>query len=220
MKSDMAGAGAVLGAMTTLAALDARVRVTGLLCCAENLPSGTAQRPGDVITQYDGTTVEVINTDAEGRLVLADGIGYAVANLAPDVIVDIATLTGAITVALGRGIGGLFASDDDLAAQLAASADRGGDPVWHMPVVDEYRVMLDSPVADFANVGTSTSTWVPMPRSINASVFLKHFARGVPWAHLDVAGPARNDADRPDCPKGGTGFGVRLFVDWLTGLGR
>ncbi|MDQ6650879.1 MAG: leucyl aminopeptidase [Actinomycetota bacterium] len=213
MKTDMAGGAAVLAVLSALPALGLPVRVTGLVPAAENMPSGTAQRPGDVITQYGGTTVEVLNTDAEGRLVLADALAYAAAELAPDVLVDIATLTGAMPIALGRRTAGLFSSDDRLADQLLAAGAEAGERVWRMPLVEDYRDALDSPVADLANIGRTYQGG-----SITAALFLREFACGLPWAHLDIAGPARADADDDEVCKGGTGYGVRLLLRWLEAL--
>ncbi len=211
MKTDMAGGAVVIAVASALAALAAPVRVTGLIAAAENMPSGSALRPGDVITHYGGQTVEVLNTDAEGRLVLADALRYARSVLSPDIIVDIATLTGAARVALGR-TGALYANDDALAAALLTAAADSGEALWRMPLVDEYREGLDSPVADLANVARGTRT---RAGSIDAAVFLREFAGEGPWAHLDVAGAARANADDGETAKGATGFGTRLLLRWL-----
>lgn len=216
MKSDMAGGAAVIAAMSALRDLDVRVKVTGLVPAAENMPSGSAQRPGDVITQYGGKTVEVLNTDAEGRLVLADALAYADAMLDPDAVVDLATLTGAISVGLGRRDAGLYSTDEELAAELLAAAAAAGERLWRMPLVEDYRDTLDSPVADLANIGAKTYSG----GSIVAALFLREFAGRRRWAHLDIAGPARADADEHEVTKGGTGFGVRLLLRWLAGLER
>ena len=216
MKMDMGGAAAVLAVVRAVADLGLAVTVTALAAVAENMPSGTAQRPGDVITQYGGTTVEVLNTDAEGRLVLADAIAYADTVLRPDVIVDVATLTGAMPVALGRRIAGLFANDDGLAAELLAAGEASGERLWRLPLVEDYRPALSSPTADLRNIGD--------PRlklgggSITAALFLREFAGGRPWAHLDIAGPAWSGAEDDELTKGGTGYGVRLLVRWLEGV--
>ncbi len=216
MKTDMGGAAAVLATLRAVADLELPIKVTVLAAAAENMPSGTAQRPGDVLTQYGGRTVEVLNTDAEGRLVLADAIAYADAELDPDVIVDVATLTGAMPVALGTRYGGLFASSDELAAQLEQAAVTSGEPLWRMPLVEDYRSALDSPVADLRNIG--------QPKlklgggSITAALFLREFTGGRPWAHLDIAGPGRSGSDTDELTKGGTGYGVRLLTAWLTAL--
>ncbi|MCW2606099.1 MAG: Leucyl aminopeptidase [Frankiales bacterium] len=213
MKSDMGGAAAVLGAVRAAADLQLPVKVTALLAIAENMPSGEAQRPGDVITQYGGRTVEVLNTDAEGRLVLADALAYADRDLRADVVVDVATLTGAMPVALGKKIAGLFSTDDRLAAELEAASAESGERLWRLPLVEDYRRALDSPTADLRNIGD--------PRlklqggSITAALFLREFTGGRPWAHLDIAGPAMAGGDDEELVKGGTGYGVRLLTAWL-----
>ena len=213
MKTDMGGGAAVIAAMSALAAFDVPVRVTGLVACAENSISGSAQRPGDVITQYGGRTVEVLNTDAEGRLVLADALAYAHAELDPDIVIDVATLTGAAKVALGTSLGALYATDESLAAALIAAGEAGGERLWRMPLVEDYRTMLDSDVADLANVDRTKSG---AAGSIAAALFLREFTGGRPWAHLDIAGPARAASDDGETTKGGTGFGVRLLLRYLT----
>lgn len=211
MKTDMAGGGAVIAVMTALAELGVRSRVTGLVAAAENMPSGSAYRPGDVISQYGGTSVEVLNTDAEGRIVLADALAYAAARLAPDQIVDIATLTGAARVALGTTHAALYATCDSLAAALLAAGEASGDALWRMPLVEDYRPSLDSPVADIAHMA-----WDRNPAgSIIAALFLREFAGGIPWAHLDIAGPGRSTAEDGERSKGATGFGTRLLLTWL-----
>jgi leucyl aminopeptidase len=212
MKTDMAGSAAVLAAMSALADLEVPVAVTGLLAMAENLPSGSATRPGDVLTHYDGRTSEVMNTDAEGRLVLADAIGYAASRLRPDLIVDLATLTGAVTVALGRRVAGLFASDEGLAGALEVAAQESGEPVWRLPLIEDYRYAIDSPIADQSNTGRDPQLGAG---AITAALFLQPFAAGIPWAHIDLAGPARSDSEADDVPRGATGFGTRLLLRWL-----
>jgi leucyl aminopeptidase len=216
MKTDMAGGAVVIAVMSALARLGVRSRVTGLVAAAENMPSGSALRPGDVITHYGGRTAEVLNTDAEGRLVLADGLAYADAVLQPDVIVDIATLTGAVRIALGTGIGALFASDDQVAAGLLEAARVSGDALWRMPLVEDYRDALDSPVADLANVPHGSRA---RAGSIDAALFLREFTGGRPWAHLDIAGAARSASDEGENTKGATGFGTRVLLRWLAGAG-
>ena len=221
MKTDMSGGAAVLGVMSALQAIGIDLRVTALVPLAENMPGGDATRPGDVITHYGGRTSEVLNTDAEGRLVLADAIAYATTQLHPDVIVDIATLTGAATLALGKRHGALFATTDALRSALAAAGDAGGDRLWPMPIVDDYRDALESPVADLRNIADQTRHY--SGGAIIAALFLREFlvppgaptADAVPWGHLDVAGPARADADEDDVTKGATGFGVRALLRWL-----
>jgi leucyl aminopeptidase len=201
----------VIATMSALAALGAPVRVTGLVAAAENMPSGTALRVGDVIRHYDGRTVEVLNTDAEGRLVLADALGYADAELAPDVMVDLATLTGAARVALGTVMAALYATDDGLAAGLLAAGLATGDRLWRMPLAEDYRAGLDSPVADLANVAGGPGR----AGSIDAALFLREFTGGRAWAHLDIAGAARATADDGEITKGATGFGTQLLLHWL-----
>jgi leucyl aminopeptidase len=214
MKTDMAGGAAVIAAMSALADMGAAVRVTGLVATAENMPSGSAMRPGDVITHFGGRTTEVLNTDAEGRLVLADALAYADTVLEPDVLVDIATLTGAARVALGGTLGALYASDDGLAGALLSAAADAGEPLWRMPLVDDYIDALDSPLADSANVPHGSA---PRAGSITAALFLREFTGGRPWAHLDIAGAARGSPDSGDV-KGATGFGTRLLLAWIVGL--
>jgi leucyl aminopeptidase len=216
MKMDMGGAAAVLATLRAVADLKLPLKVTALACAAENMPSGQAQRPSDVIRQYGGTTVEVLNTDAEGRLVLADGIAYADQVLKADVIVDVATLTGAMPVALGKKIAGLFTNDDALAHQLEAAAEASGERLWRMPLVEDYRVSLESTTADLRNIGEPKLKL--QGGSITAALFLREFAGGRPWAHLDIAGPAWSGADDDELTKGGTGYGVRLLVTWLDEL--
>ncbi|HEU0214731.1 MAG TPA: leucyl aminopeptidase [Jiangellaceae bacterium] len=211
MKTDMSGGAVVVGVLSALRDLGCRVAVTGLVAAAENMPSGSAQRPGDVVRQYDGTTVEVLNTDAEGRLVLADTIGYAAATLDPAVIVDVATLTGAATLGLGRRHAALYTSSDPLAAALTAAGEAAGERLWRMPLVDDYRESLESAVADVAHVETRKMGG----GSITAALFLQRFARDVPWAHIDIAGPGRADADEHEVVKGGTAFGTRALLYWL-----
>ena len=215
MKSDMSGAAAVL--MTTIAAaqLGLKVRVTALLMLAENALSGTSQRPSDVITHYGGTTVEVINTDAEGRLVLADGLAYADKNLDPDYLIDVATLTGAATLGLSRFYGAMYTRDKKLASQLMALSDFTGDRIWQMPLVDDYQIALASDVADFNHTADKFKF---QGGSVTAALFLEKFVGKRKWAHLDIAGPARSEVDAGENVKGGTGYGVRLLTEWLANL--
>ncbi|MBB4918010.1 leucyl aminopeptidase [Streptosporangium saharense] len=214
MKTDMAGAATVIAAVGALATLGAQVRVTALVAAAENAFSGTAQRPSDVITQYGGRTVEVLNTDAEGRLVMADALAYADAELDPDAMVDVATLTGAISVALGKDVGAVFASDDALAAELTEAGTQAGERLWRMPLIEDYLPALDSGVADLANIEAGSTYGAG---SITAALFLREFTGKRPWAHLDIAGVGRSTADEGYLSKGATGYGVRLLLDWLTG---
>jgi leucyl aminopeptidase len=216
MKTDMSGGAVVIAVMSALRALGVRARVTGLVPAAENMPSGTAYRPGDVITHYGGKTVEVLNTDAEGRLVLADALSYADARLRPDVLVDVATLTGAATLGLGRTHGAMYATDDVLAGEFVAAAYVGGESVWRMPLVEDYRPSLDSSVADLRNIGNPRTHF--SGGSIVAALFLREFTGGRRWAHFDIAGPARSDKEDGEITRGATGYGVRLLLRWLETL--
>ncbi|MHB8467204.1 MAG: leucyl aminopeptidase [Acidimicrobiales bacterium] len=207
MKTDMSGAAAVIAAMGAIATLGAPVRVLGLCPATENMPSGAAIRPGDVLRTRSGTTVEVLNTDAEGRLVLADGLALAV-EAGVDAIVDIATLTGAVSTALGRGIAGLMGNDDEWVAEVRAAAGRAGESAWHLPLPAEYRREIDSEVADIKNIGTSG-----MAGTLIAGLFLNEFVGAIPWAHLDIAGTARSESEDGYTAKGGTGWGVRSLVE-------
>jgi leucyl aminopeptidase len=217
MKTDMSGGATVIAVMSALAALGVRARVTGLVAAAENMPSGSAMRPGDVITAYGGRTVEVLNTDAEGRLVLADLLAYADATLNPDVTIDLATLTGAARIALGASIGALYASDDRLAGALRDAGSAAGEPLWRMPMPADYASALTSVTADIAHIPSSMNgARNGQAGSIVAAMFLREFTGGRPWAHLDIAGPARAGGDDGEITKGGTGFGTRLLLRWLT----
>ncbi|OJV84434.1 MAG: leucyl aminopeptidase [Cellulomonas sp. 73-92] len=209
MKSDMAGAAAVLHTVLAAAQLGVPASVTGWLCLAENMPSGTAQRPSDVVTIRGGKTVEVLNTDAEGRLVMADGL-VAATEEKPDVVIDIATLTGAQVVALGDRVGAVMGTDE-VRAELVAAADRSGEQAWPMPLPDELKANLSSRVADLANVAGNRDAGM-----LVAGIFLKEFAGSTPWAHYDIAGPAFNERGEHDyTPKGGTGFGVRTLLAFV-----
>jgi len=215
MKSDMAGAAAALATISALPDLQPQVKVTVLMMCAENALSATSQRPSDVVTQYDGTTVEIINTDAEGRLVLADGLGYALEKLDPDYLIDIATLTGSATLGLGRQYAALYTRDTVLAQELVAIGESSGERVWHMPLVDDYTDSLDSDVADLnhdAHRGGYSAG------SVTAALFLEQFVGDSRWVHLDIAGTGRSETDTGENAKGGTGFGVRFFIDWIVSL--
>ncbi|HRK95689.1 MAG TPA: leucyl aminopeptidase [Rhodospirillales bacterium] len=205
MKWDMAGSAAVVGLMKALAGRKARVNVVGVVGLVENMPSGTAQRPGDIVTSMSGQTIEVLNTDAEGRLVLADAMWYTKDRFKPRLMVDLATLTGAIIIALGHEMAGLFSNDDDLAAKLAAAGKAVGEPLWRMPLGEEYDKLIKSDAADMKNIGNRGAG------SITAAQFLQRFVDGTPWAHLDIAGVAWAKKDTGTVPKGGTGFGVRLL---------
>jgi leucyl aminopeptidase len=209
MKIDMSGAAAVLGAMRVVKILAPPIRVSGYLPITDNMTGGDATRPGDILTIRNGKTVEVLNTDAEGRLVLADALSLA-SEEQPDAIVDLATLTGACMVALGTKVAGLMGNHDDWIDAVEAAADRAGERVWHLPLPEDYRRQLDSPVADLKNIG---NRW---GGTLTAALFLREFvADGIPWAHLDIAGPAWTDNVDGEAAKGGTGFGVRLLVDLI-----
>ena len=205
MKWDMAGAGTVIGLMAALAGRKARANVVGLVGLVENMPSGTAQRPGDVVRSLSGQTIEVINTDAEGRLVLADVLWHAQAAHDPQFMVDLATLTGAIIIALGHEHAGLFSNDDDLSTKLLAAGTATGEALWRMPLGDAYDKQIKSDIADMKNVGGRPGG------SITGAQFIQRFVNGKPWAHLDIAGTAWSTKDAPTIPKGATAFGVRLL---------
>ncbi len=206
MKWDMGGAAAVAGTMLALAGRKAKAHVVGVCGLVENMPDGKAQRPGDVVTSMSGQTIEVINTDAEGRLVLCDAITWVQKNFSPKTIVDLATLTGAMIISLGHEHGGIFANDDALAAQLIAAGGAVGDPLWRMPLGDAYNKLIDSPIADMKNVGPREGG------SITAAQFIQRFVdEGVKWAHLDIAGMVWASKPGPGWDKGATGYGVRLL---------
>ncbi|HTR97700.1 MAG TPA: leucyl aminopeptidase [Candidatus Acidoferrales bacterium] len=215
MKYDMSGAAAVLGVFASLPALDLPVRLVGLIPSAENMVSDRAVKPGDVLHALDGTTVEVTNTDAEGRLLLADALGYA-KRLEPDLVVDLATLTGAISLALGRFAAGIFTRDDALAAGLIAAGEAVGERLWRMPLWDDYRVeMRGGDTADLVNSSERREG-----AACTAAAFLEHFARGLRWAHLDIASTAWTYEARPESARGPNAFGVRLLVEWLGAFAR
>ena len=206
MKMDMSGAAAVLAAMSALAGLGCQTTVTGYLMCTDNMPSGSAQKMGDVLTIRGGKTVEVLNTDAEGRLVMADALVLAVEEH-PDAIVNIATLTGACLRALGDQIAGLFSNHQRFAEQIVGASHRTDESVWQLPLDKRYRKQIDSPIADLKNMGGEH------PGAITAALFLAEFVGTVPWAHLDICGPMYSEADESWRPKGATGFGTRLLID-------
>lgn len=207
MKYDMSGAAAVIGAMKALAGRKAKANVVGVVGLVENMPSGTAQRPGDVVVSASGQTIEIINTDAEGRLVLADALWYAQETFKPRCIVDLATLTGAIIMALGQEYAGLFSNDDTLSVQLAQSGKTVEEPLWRLPLGDAFDKMVDSDIADMRN-----STNMRDAGSITAAQFLQRFVKkGTPWAHLDIAGVSWREKDHVLSAKGATAFGVRLL---------
>ncbi len=205
MKWDMAGAGAVIGLMAALAGRKAKVNAIGLVGLVENMPSGSAQRPGDVVTSYSGQTIEIINTDAEGRLVLADVLWYAQEKYDPKFMVNLATLTGAIIIGLGHEYGGLFSNNDQLAERLTKSGDATGEKLWRMPLHDNFDKQIKSDIADMKNVGGRPGG------SITAAQFIQRFVNKKPWAHLDIAGMAWSGKDAPTIPKGATAYGVRML---------
>jgi leucyl aminopeptidase len=205
MKWDMAGAGTVVGLMAALAGRKAKVDAVGLVGLVENMPSGTAQRPGDVVKSYSGQTIEVINTDAEGRLVLADVLWYCQQKFDPRFMVDLATLTGAMIVALGHEYAGMFSNDDALAQRLADAGKATDEKVWRFPLDDAYDRLIRSDIADMKNIGGRPAG------SISAAQFIQRFVNQKPWAHLDIAGVAWSSKDAPCVPKGATAFGVRLL---------
>jgi leucyl aminopeptidase len=208
MKRDMTGAGVVAATMSALRLVDSPVRVTGLMAIAENAVGGAALRPGDVIRHWGGRTTEVTNTDAEGRLVMADALQYAVTKLRPDLVVDIATLTGAVKVALGLNVGGYFATDDAVAALVEEASVASGERIWRPPLAAEYEPLLASAVADSDNAPGG-------PGAVTAALFLQHFTGGLPWAHFDIAAVGDSLRDNFEYTKGPTGFGVRLLLHWL-----
>ncbi|HEX2047698.1 MAG TPA: leucyl aminopeptidase [Acidimicrobiales bacterium] len=210
MKTDKSGAAAVLGAMSVIAALAPPVKVVGIIPATENMPGGSALKPGDVLTARNGKTIEVLNTDAEGRLVLADGLSLAV-EAGVDAIIDVATLTGACVVALGRKVAGLMGNHAGWVDQIGQAAARAGEEVWPLPLPEDYRKLIDSDVADVKNVSNGRYAG-----ALTAGLFLREFVGDVPWAHLDIAGPARSEEDEGYLQKGGTGFGVRTLVEAVT----
>jgi leucyl aminopeptidase len=210
MKWDMGGAGAVAGALKALALRKAKANIVGICGLVENMPGGNAQRPGDVVTTMSGQTVEVINTDAEGRLVLADAVTYVQRNYKPGTIIDLATLTGAILVSLGHEWAGLFSNNEELASELQKAAEESGDKVWRMPLAEPFDRLIDSPIADMKNVGPREGG------SITAAQFIQRFIdNGVRWAHVDMAGKAWSDKAGTTYEKGATGFGVRLLDEYV-----
>jgi len=212
MKTDMSGAAAVIAAMSTMRDLGVRTKVVGYVPLVENMPSGNAMRPGDVLTMRNGKTVEVLNTDAEGRLVLADGLSLAV-EAGVDAIIDVATLTGACVVALGRKVAGLMGNHQGWIDQVGQAAARAGEDVWPLPLPEDYRKQIDSDVADIKNIGGGR-----YGGALTAGLFLREFVGDIPWVHLDIAGPARSDEDEGYLQKGGTGFGVRTLVEAVMGF--
>ena len=210
MKCDMAGAAAVAAALLTAAALKLDRRVVGVIPLVENMVSGGATRPGDIVTSFSGKTIEIGNTDAEGRLILADAMAYAVKAYAPKVMIDLATLTGACVVALGESIAGLFTRDEPLKAELLAAAERTHERCWPLPLPEDYKELLKSSFADISNMPSAREGG-----AISAALFLSEFVGRTRWAHIDIAGPAFHKKETAYCGAGGTGFGARLLLDWL-----
>lgn len=217
-KRDMAGGAAVLGAMQAIGQLKPSVEVRALIAAAENMPGGHAIRPGDVLRSYSGKTIEVLNTDAEGRLVLSDALGYAAGGFGtgrkPRFIVDIATLTGAATIALGRSVGAVMGTDSALVDSLIEAGEEASEPLWELPLVDSYRKAMDSPVADIKNIGDGTAG------SIFGGIFLRDFVDDVAWAHMDIAAVAFAESSRPCVPRGAVGWGVGTMVGLVEGAAR
>ncbi|MGH7589833.1 MAG: leucyl aminopeptidase family protein, partial [Gemmatimonadales bacterium] len=213
MKFDMSGAAAVLGTFEALGRIRPKVRVIGLVPSAENMPSGTAVKPGDVVTSHLGKTIEVVNTDAEGRLLLADALSYA-RRYDPAVVLDAATLTGAIVIALGHTALGIMGNDEAVVEEVRQAGERAGERGWPLPLWDEYRELNKSDIADVRNTGGRPAG------SITAWWFLREFAESFPWAHLDIAGTAYTDREDPTTVKGPTGMGVRLFTEFVLGRAR
>jgi len=215
MKLDMSGAAAVAATLITVAKLKSKVRVTGIVPLVENMPSGRASRPGDIIRSFEGKTVEIGNTDAEGRLILIDALAYGIKKYKPKVIIDMATLTGACVVALGEKIAGVFSYDDKLTEEILASGIKTYERCWKMPLPDDYKELLKSELADLNNMSSTR-----YGGAITAALFLSEFVGDTRWAHIDIAGPAYTKKESAYCGAGGTGFGVRLLCDLLTRISR
>ena len=213
MKTDMSGAAIVMAVMTVLSALEVRVRVTAIAPMSENMPGGAAMKPGDVLTARNGKTIEVLNTDAEGRLLLADGLSLAVER-APDAIIDVATLTGAAVVALGTGVAAILGNDDALVDDLIAAGATAGESLWRLPLVEAYESHIDSDMADMKNIGIAGEAG-----TISAGLFLQRFTGSIPWAHLDIAGTGRSDKSSGYLSKGGTAFSLRTLLGYLRAQG-
>jgi leucyl aminopeptidase len=213
MKADMSGAAAVAATLITIAKLKPKINVVGVIPVVENMPSGSASRPGDIIKSYEGKTIEIGNTDAEGRLILIDAISYAVKKYKPDTLIDVATLTGACVVALGERIAGVFSFDNALADAIVRSGEKTHERCWKMPLPEDYKELLKS---DFADINNMSST--RYGGAITAALFLSEFVGDTRWAHIDIAGPAYNKKESAYCSPGGTGFGVRLLSDLLENL--
>jgi leucyl aminopeptidase len=205
MKWDMGGSGVVIGLMKALAGRKAKVNAVGVVGLVENMPSGAAQRPGDIVTSMSGQTIEVLNTDAEGRLVLADALWYCKEKFKPKLMINLATLTGAIIVSLGNEYAGMFSNNNRLCDRLSKAGEAVGELVWRLPLSDTYDKLINSDAADMKNIGGRGAG------SITAAQFLKRFVGDTPWAHIDIAGVTWSKSDKPTVPKGGTAFGVRLL---------
>ena len=205
MKWDMGGSGVVIGLMKALAGRKAKVNAVGIVGLVENMPGGNAQRPGDIVTSMSGQTIEVLNTDAEGRLVLADALWYTKERFKPKIMVNLATLTGAIIVSLGDKHAGLFSNNDVLSERLMKAGEEVNELLWRLPLSSEYDKLINSDAADMKNIGGRGAG------SITAAQFLQRFVDKTPWAHLDIAGVTWSKSNAPTVPKGGTGFGVRLL---------
>ena len=212
MKFDMAGAAAVAGTMLSVAKQHLPVNIVGIVGLVENMPDGSAVKPGDVITSLSGQTIEVINTDAEGRLVLADLLWYTQDRFNPLHMIDLATLTGAVIAALGSEYAGIFSNDDELMNTLRTAGEESGEKVWPMPMGENYDKELESPIADMKNLGA------PYAGHITAAQFLKRFVNNYSWCHIDIAGVAWSNKSIACCPKGATGFGVRLLSEYISQL--
>lgn len=214
MKLDMAGAAAILAIFKALSAFKPKINVVGLISASENMPGPHAIKPGDIVKAMNGKSIEILNTDAEGRVVLSDALAYAGLKVKPDMLIDLATLTGACMVALGEDVAGIFTNDKSLGEALKTSAEKSGEKIWELPLVAEYKELLKSPVADVKNISKSH-----YGGAITAALFLQEFVPAkTPWAHLDIAGPAFAEKDSALSPAGGTGYGVRLVLDWLLSL--
>jgi leucyl aminopeptidase len=212
MKYDMCGAAAVLGVFRAVSEVEAPVDLVGVIPTTENLPSGQSVRPGDIVVSYSGRTIEVLNTDAEGRLVLADALSYVEREHAPDAIVDLATLTGAVAIALGQHAAGLFTRDEALAERLVAAGDATGERAWRLPLWDEYMDHVKSEIADVKNIANGNAG----AGAVIGAIFLRRFVERTPWAHLDIAGVAWGDKDRNYTPRGPSGYGVRLLIETIS----
>jgi leucyl aminopeptidase len=210
MKWDMAGSAAVIGTLRALAARKAKVNVVGVVGLVENMPGSEAQRPGDVVTSMSGQTIEVLNTDAEGRLVLADALHYTITKFQPKVVVDLATLTGAIIVAIGSSRAGLYANNDRLAKTLLEAGEATGERLWQMPLGEDYDALINCDIADMKNISDGREAG-----SVTAAQFLQRFVGKTDWAHLDIAGTAWSKKPSAIMPRGATAFGVRLLHDWI-----